>query len=240
MSSAMTDKNISPALSAEEIISWLRENPNFLHDFPEACDLLDPPRNHKDQGKSVVDFQQFMVKRLRADRDGIIEEAREIVETSRANMSNQMRIHNAVLLLLDAASFDDFIHVIIMEIVALLDLDIISLVVEADGNDIPHINLPGVHVASAGTINLLMNNRKIVLESHINGLDQVYGGGAGLVKSQALLRLHIAAHAPDVLLAFGSRNSELFQPGQGTELTLFLGHIIERCFRQWLNLPPQS
>ena len=239
MSETMTDTNDTPSLSAEDIIAWLRDHPDFLHKYPEACDLLSPPRQHKEQGRGVVDFQQFMVKRLREDRDGIIEEAREIVETSRANMSNQSRMHNAVLMLLSARSFEDFIHTLVMDLAALLDLDIIALIVEADGTTVPHINLAGVHAVSAGTINLLMKDQKIALESHTKGLGDIYGGGAGLVKSQALLRLHIADGAPIAMLAFGSRNPEQFQPGQGTELLAFLGHIVEHGFRTWLDLPPQ-
>ncbi len=233
-SMASKDNTTSPPLSAEDVIAWLRDNPNFLHKHPEACDLLAAPRGHK--GKGVVDFQKFMVERLREDRKSIIEEAREIVETSRANMSNQARIHRAVLLMLEARNFEDFIHTIVMDLTALLDIDIIALIVEAHGETLPHINLQGVHAVTAGTINLLMKDSKIVLESNIKGLEDIYGGGAGLVKSQALLRLSIAPGGPSAMLAFGSRDPALFQPGQGTELTLFLGGVIERCFRAWLDI----
>lgn len=238
MSKTMTDSDKSSPISANDIIAWLRDNPNFLQHYPEACDLLSPPRQHK-SGKGVVDFQQYMVERLRQDREVIIEEAREIVETSRANMSNQTRIHNAVLMLLDARTFEDFVNTVVMDIASLLDIDIVSLIVEAQGDTIPHINLQGVRAVSAGTINLLMQDKKIVLETGGKGLDDLYGGGASLVKSQLLLRLNIAEGAPFALLAFGSRDPEMFQPGQGTELSLFLGHVIERCFRTWLDLPPQ-
>lgn len=234
MSIPMTGSREQPALSAEEVIAWLRDNPDFLTRHPEACDLLAPPRQHK--GKGIVDFQQYMVERLRQDRETIIEEAREIVETTRANMSNQARIHRAVLMLLESQSFEDFINTIVMDFAALLDIDIISLIVEAQGDAVPHINLAGVHAVSAGSINLLMKDSQIVLESHIKGLEDIYGGGAGLVKSQALLRLNIAPHGPSAMLAFGSRDPQMFQHGQGTELTLFLGNVVERCFRAWLDL----
>lgn len=221
-------------LSPEDVIAWLRDNPNFLQRYPEACDLLSPPRQHK--GKGIVDFQQYMVERLRQDRETIIEEAREIVETTRANMSNQARIHRAVLMLLEAQSFEDFINTIVMDFATLLDIDIISLIVEAQGESVPHINLAGVHAVSAGTINLLMRDAQVVLEANTKGLEDIYGGGAGLVRSQALLRLNIAPAGPSAMLAFGSRDPQLFQPGQGTELTMFLGHVVERCFRAWLDL----
>jgi len=234
----MTKTDDTNEITAADIIAWLRDNPNFLQRHPEACDLLAPPREHK--GKGVVDFQQFMVTRLREDRDGIIEEAREIVETSRSNMSNQARTHKAILMMMDARTFDDFIHTVTMDMASLFDVDIISLIVEAESNSIPHINLPGVKIVGNGSITLLMNESKIILESNIKGIEDIYGGGAGLVKSQALLQLNVSGAAPKAMLAFGSRDPDMYAAGQGTELLLFLGHVIERCFRQWLDLPVPS
>lgn len=234
MTKAMTEPKEPHSLTAEDVIAWLRDNPDFLSRYPEACDLLTPPREH--QGKGIVDFQQFMVRRLREDRDGIIEEARGIVETSRANMSNQARAHAAVLLLLEARTFEDFIHTVVMDFAAILDVDIISLIVEAEGTVIPHINIPGVQVVTPGSIALLTKDNAVVLESHIKGIGEIYGGGAGLVKSQALVRLNIAPGTPSAMLAFGSREPEMFQKGQATDLILFLARVIERVFQSWLNL----
>ncbi len=235
MSKTMTNSDLPPSMTAEDVITWLRDNPNFLDQHPEACDLLQPPREHT--GKGVIDFQQFMVRRLREDRDVIIEEAREIVETSRANMSNQARIHKAVLMLLEARTFEDFIHTVIMDFAAILDVDIISLVVEAEGSVIPHIAISGVHAVTPGSISLLMHEQNIMLESNIRGIGEIYGGGAGLVNSQLLLRLNVAGGTPPAMLAFGSRDPEMFAPGQGTDLIMFLGRVVERCFLKWLDLP---
>jgi uncharacterized protein YigA (DUF484 family) len=80
-----------------------------------------------------------------------------------------------------------------------------------------------------------MKERDIVLESGINGSEALYGGGAGLVLSQALVRLHIGPDQPEALLAFGSRDPDLFQKGQATDLLSFLGKVIERRFHSWLD-----
>jgi hypothetical protein len=39
------------------------------------------------------------------------------------------------------------------------------------------------------------------------------------------------------MLAFGSREPDLFQQGHGTELISFLARVVERCIRSWLDLP---
>ena len=88
-----------------------------------------------------------MIKRLKEDKEGIMEEAREIVETSRLNMNNLSRIHKAVLMMLEANSFEDFIHVMTMDFASLMDVDIVTICVESEGDVIPHIHMNGVHVA---------------------------------------------------------------------------------------------
>jgi uncharacterized protein YigA (DUF484 family) len=42
---------------------------------------------------------------------------------------------------------------------------------------------------------------------------------------------------PPAILAFGSRDPNMFHEGQATDQILFLARVIERCFRAWLNLP---
>ena len=228
-----TNKDTTP-LSEQDVINWLRQHPDFLTRNPDLCDFLLPPEERK--GKGVADFQHYMIKRLREDRDGVIEEAREIVETSRANMNNQSRLFRTVLLLLDARSFDEFIKTITMDMPSLLDVDIITLLVESDDDVIPHVNLSGVRAIPAGTADKIMGDNRVMLSANITGEDLFYGGGAGLVKSQVLLKIKIAPNLPSAMVAFGSRDPNQFQPGQGTELIAFLGHVIERYMRIWLNV----
>lgn len=225
-----------PPLSEDDVIAWLKAHPGLFQRRPEALDHVTPPREHK--GKGIADFQFYMVQRLRADRDDVLESAREVVETSRANMNIQTRVHTAVLMLMEARDFEDFIRTITMDFASVLDIDIVSLIVETEGTVIPHIDLAGVRAVSPGTVNLLMKDRDVVLEAAVNGLAELYGGGATLVKSQALIRLNIQRGGAPSLLALGSRDPGLFQEGQGTELAGFLGRVTERCFRTWLGLPP--
>ena len=232
MSDTMT--NELPPLTDDDVMEWLKANPKFLSRNPEASEFLVPP-TRKDNDKKVADFQSYMIKRLKDDREDIIQSAREIVETSRANMNNQTRIHNAVLLLLEATGFQDFIQTMTMDFASLLNVDIVSLIIETDDGSIPQIDMTGVRIVGPGTINLLTSNHNIVLEPAIRGLDELYGGAANLVKSQTLMQLNIADHLPRAMLAFGSRDPNMFQPGMGTEQIAFLGRVIERCFWSWLS-----
>ena len=222
-------------MTADDIIDYLRKNPKFLQQNPEAMDLLVPPKT--EGGKGVADFQNYMIQRLKTDKEQAITTTREIVETSRANMNNQQRVHKAVLRLLESNSFEDFIQCITMDLATILDVDIAVLVVESNGHEIPHVHTTGIRIIPGGTVDKWMGGKAVLLQDNISGIEAIYGGGATLVKSQILLRVDISMDTPPAVLAFGSRDADMFHEGQATDQILFLARVIERCFRAWLNLP---
>lgn len=223
------------AVSTEDVLDFLSENQNFLITHPEIFDSLKLPPSA--QGKNVKDFQSFLIERLKDDKNKIAETTQEIVENARSNMNNQQRIHAATLRLLEAKNFDEFIQSITIDLSSLLNTDISVLVVESDGENIPHIHTNGIRIVPEGTIEKWMGGQDILLQSNIGGIEAIYGGGANLVCSQALLRVDISMDMPPAMIAFGARDPEMFQDGQGTDLIAFLTRVIERCFRTWLNHP---
>jgi uncharacterized protein len=224
----------NPNLDADDITLWLKSHPEFLQKNPEAIQYLIPPKQQN--GKGIADFQTYMIERLKADKTEAIETAKEIVETARHNMNNQTRIHRAVLRLLEAESFEEFIESITADLTTLLDVDITSLVIESDGDKIPHVTLPGIRIIPAGTLDKWMMGKNILHQSDISGVETVYGAGANLVRSQVLVRVDVSQKTPPAILAFGSRDPLMFQSGQGTEQVSFLAGVVERCIRSWLHL----
>lgn len=224
------------ALTDSEIIEWLQQNPEFLERSPEACEFLIPPKENK--GRGVADFQHYMVQRLKKDKDAMIDTTRDIIEVSRLNMNSVTRIHDASLKVLEARNFPGFIQAITMDIAAILDVDAVSLVVESDASTAATaMNAAGIRVVPQGTITGWMQGKTSILQDDINGSEAVFGGAARLVRSQAILRVDISEETPPAILAFGSRDPEMFREGQGTELVSYLARVIERSFRLWLTLP---
>jgi hypothetical protein len=224
---------ISEGISAVDVLAYLAEHPKFLQEHPEAIELLLPPKAKKEKG--IADFQSYMIDRLKADKEEVIGTAKELVETARSNMNNQQRVHGAVLRLLEAPSFEEFINVITMDLAAMMGTDMSVLVVESDGHSIPHVQKTGIRLVPAGTLQKWMQNRDSLLENDIHGIEAIYGGGATLVRSQVLLRVDISMNTPPAILAFGSRDPQMFTKGQATDQISFLARVVERAFRYWLN-----
>ncbi len=234
MSKVIREMSNTSNITQEQVIAFLRANPDFLRDNPHACDLLLPPETVK--GKGLADFQSYMIERLKADKENVIESTKELVENARSNMNNQQRIQDATLRLLEAARFDDFIHCITMDLATILGIDISVLVVEANGNDIPHIHQNGIKILPEGTVDSWMGGKSVLMQNNISGIQAIYGGGSALVRSQILLRIDVSMGTPPAIVAFGSRDPNMFNDGQATDQILFLARVIERCFRSWLSI----
>jgi len=230
----MGAQNLAENISEEDIVAFLKKDKTFFQRYPDLLDELDTPE--ADHGRGVVDFQQALLNRLKADKNSAQKIQRELIETARANMSNYNRIQTAVLVLLEAESFEEFISVMTQDFPVLLDVDTVNLVIESTSKEIPFINQAGIRFARQGTVEKWLGTGDALLQNNINGSEEVFGPGAGLVKSQALLRLEISQNTPAGIMAFGSRDPEAFQPDQAIDQVGFLAQVVERCFRLWLDI----
>ncbi len=223
------------AVSAGEVERYLREHPEFLRDHPELLAVLDPPE--RINGDGIVDFQQAMVERLRGELAEALLARDDLVLTGRSNMAAQGRIHESVLALMRARSFEQLIEVVTVDLAVILDLDVVTLGVEVTDEELPPVRVGGLFQLKPDTVDAVIGrNRDMLLRPEIGGDPTIFGAGAGLVASDALIRLRISRQTPMAMLALGSRQAEHFHPGQGTELLGFLGHAVETSIRGWLSL----
>lgn len=221
-------------MTDEDVLEFLKSNPKFLIKNPDAIDYLLPPKD-TDGGRGVVDFQHYMVEKLKADKKMVLDTTRDIIEVSRENMNNLARIHDAALKLLEAATFEEFVQTLTDDVPTILDCDVISLVIEDENAQIPNAFKQSIRLMPQGTITQWMQGQVAHIQSDIRGAEEIFGPGAGLVKSQALLRIDRSMSIPPTLLAFGSRDPEMFREGQGADLVAFLCGIVERVMKLWLT-----
>jgi uncharacterized protein YigA (DUF484 family) len=217
------------------IVAYLVEHPDFVQRHPALLRTLIPPA--VDRGKGIVDFQRFMVTRLQGDIDQLNLENTALIHTARANAHSQSRIQAAALALIEARSLGQLLEVLTGDLMDILDVDVIAMVVESNGVDLPHVAASGIRIVEQGAVEDWLGRRDVLLHGGVAGDPAIYGPGAGLIQSEALLRLTISSRTPAGLVAFGSRDADLFHDGQGTELIAFLGGVIERLLRAWLDLP---
>lgn len=237
----MTEKGTRPApapaaLTDEAVAAYLRRNPDFFRDFPDLLASLAPDAVRRADG--AIDFQRFLVDKLRADLDTLRTQQGDLLGTSRANLAAQQRIHKAVLALLSAGDFAHLIEIVTTDLALLLDADVATIGVEGRDDRPRPADCGGVHVLDAGAVDAVLGTgAEVVLCADGAGDVGIFGAAAGLVRSAALIRLRIGGDSPPALLALGARQPNMFSAGQGTELLSFLARILERCIGTWLDLP---
>jgi hypothetical protein len=223
-------------LTAERVIEFLMRRPNFLLDNQHLLQVLTPPEAREDDG--AVDFQRFMIERLQKELAELKSQQHELISASQSNMMSQNRIHAAILALLATDTFEHLVELITTDLATMLQVDVVTLCVESADEHLGVPVNPGVYVVPEGdTGEMIGEGREILLRSNAEGEQVVFGGGAGMVHSSALIRLDLAPFGPPALLAMGARDERRFHPGQGTELLGFLARVVSGCIKGWLERP---
>ena len=224
-----------PGVSAGQVLSYLRNHPNFLSEHPQLISVLTPPKMKT--GRDVLDMQRFMIERLRGEIETLRKGQRELIDASRINMLSQERVHGAVLALLGTRTFDHLLEVVTADFVELLDVDVVTLCFETPEIPIKGLKARGVHTLKPGAVKRLVGSgRSILLRAETLGDPILFGEAAQRVRSDALIGLKITKAAPPGLLALGSNTANRFHSEQGTELLTFLATALNRAIRTWLDL----
>jgi len=212
-------------ITADDVVAYLKAHPDFFEKHAElAAELGVTPRV---QGPGVIDMQQAILKRLRSEIDRLKSERTEIIANSKQNQIVQNRIQAAVISIIQATTFEKMIHVVTHELPELLDVDFITLAIEANAD----VLAPGAIDAAIGP------EKHARLRSNIVGEDAFFGEVARFVQSDVLMRLRVSSGSPDGVMCFGSRDPTAFGPEQATELLFFLAKVLENTIRAWLDLP---
>src|SRR5438477_370373 len=109
---------VAPAqeIGGRDVIAYLKQHPDFLDRHPEALRLLRAPS--REVGEEGVDFQHFMIERLRGELARVNLEHRTLIAASRGNLSSQGRVHKAALAILAAPSFEQLWQIVTTDLLA--------------------------------------------------------------------------------------------------------------------------
>ncbi len=238
--SAINDDALPGGLSDEQVGDFLAENPDFLARNPDVLkSMIAPSRwnGGEGSGQGIADMQQFMLEQLRGEIDNLRDCAQDVIETSRTNMSIQMRTHTAVLALLSAKSFEQMLRVIDDDFSLLLDIDVAVIGFEPSFDPAnpfaASVAAPSVRrLAKGDTDRFIGAEQDVALIRDMDDDGTIFGEAAGLAQSAAIARIRPGHYSPMGFLALGSRGS-VFYPGQGTEMIGFLARVLERCIDRW-------
>ena len=221
----------------DDVAEYLVAHPDFFRERLEVLSFMNMPGRFAQEGPreggQVVDFQQALLHQQKEAVEELRDCVRDVIETSRSNMSVQQRTHAAVLAIMEAENFDALVRVVSDDLPRLLDVDIVCVGYEPTDNPLSWLVSPEVNDLKPGLVDALLGSGGTAkLYRDIADDGSVFGAAAGLVQSAAVARLRPSRRTPVGLMALGSRCDSFFQPGQGTELVVFLARVLENCIER--------
>ncbi|MDI9348465.1 MAG: DUF484 family protein [Candidatus Symbiobacter sp.] len=134
---AMPRPNLPPPrLQPPQVAEYLAKNPQFLAAYLPDFIEKNPHfwQNLRTQarefGPDIVDFRQVLIEKLQNDLTDLRQTQRKMIAVARHNLAGQNRVHQAILGLMQAQSFEEFIALVTEDLAMMLDVDAVSLCLE--------------------------------------------------------------------------------------------------------------
>ena len=218
--------------------NYILENPAVVLDDAEISGVLVEMAG-KRYGTNVVSLQTAVMARMRERLRAVEIEREEILDAAEANLVSMNQVHDAILHMLEAPTFQDFIDIVGSRFGELLAVDSVRLCVETPpSRDAERAADIGTLCPIApGSVNAFFHGAPWgvslrPLEETTRALHT-----DGEIESEALVRLDFGPGSQPGILLFGARDPDRFHDEQGGELLVFLGGAVSRVMRHWLDEP---
>ncbi|MFT3690152.1 DUF484 family protein [Paenirhodobacter sp.] len=196
-------------------------------------------------GENVIDLRGVAMERLERRLDRLEDTHRTVIAAAYENLAGTNQIHRAILRLLEAKDFADFMQLLAGDVTDILRVDSLRLVLETtqEAKDAALTRLgESLVVAAPGFVQDYMRGtrgrpaRGVVLRrTHPDGV-AVFGPAVEWIRSEALMRLDLGEGRLPGMLVLGAEDPAQFKPSQGTDLLAFFAATFERVMRRWLAL----
>ena len=200
--------------------------------------------NERTMGNNIVDLRGITMERLEARLDRLEDTHRSVIAAAYENLAGTNQVHRAVLRLMDATKFDQFLKDLGGDVADILRVDSMRLILEsAERGDDPSLAALGdvLMVAEPGFADGYITRgrnlpvRQVTLRQTRPEDAEIYGDKADYIRSEACLKLDFGEGRLPGMLVMGAEDPHQFSPQQGTDLLSFFGGLFERAMRRWLS-----
>ncbi|MDX8353787.1 DUF484 family protein [Cognatiyoonia sp. IB215182] len=227
-------------IMADDLREKIIANPNVLLEDHDVMRAL-VGANDDAMGSNIVDLRGVAMERLEARFDRLEDTHRNVIAAAYDNLAGTNQVHRAILRMMDAQSFDQFLIDLTGDVADILRVDAIRLVLEsADPQASDDLRptvavMPEDFVEGYITLGRNMPARQVTLRKFHKVGGSLYGERAGYIQSEACLKLDLGRDRLPGLLVMGSGDPQQFTPQQGTDLLGFFAGVFERCLQRWLG-----
>lgn len=234
MTKNQTQKNTNSKIKLEDVKVFLEKNPKIFKEKPELFELISPPSRSKN---NLIDIQQYMIESLQKKNIELREKNSELILVVNENQKSQEKINSIVLEILKTKSLEEFINLLLYKSQKLLNLDYVNIIIEETKNKKKFQIDKKINFTDRKRLKPFIIEKEFIFLSKTSRKNEFFFiGTPEKILSSAIIRLNIFDKSPTTFLVLGSKNSDHFDEGQGTELLDFLRECINSYFKLWLNL----
>lgn len=223
-------------LSRAAVRRYLIENPSIVLDDDDLGQEIVEAAN-ANLGNNVVDMQGAVMHRMRRRLRTVEVEREEMIDAATENMASMESVHDAVLTMLEAPTFSEFIDIVGARFGDLLEVDSIRLCLESElaEDGMPKAQGNTLMAVRPGDVDRFFHgmNWGVTLRAAEPATMELHTDARAT--SEALVRLDFGPGTRPGVLVFGSLDPDRFHDEQGGELLVFLGGAISRVMRRWLD-----
>ena len=200
--------------------------------------------NEKTMGGNIVDLRGIAMDRLESRLDRLEDTHRNVIAAAYENLAGTNQIHRAILRMMDAGKFENFLTDLRGDVADILRVDSVRLVLESTTSETdPTVaQLSNVlSVAEPGFVQDYISQgrsapaREVTLRQVKTDDVEMFGDKADYIRSEACLRLDLGDGRLPGMLVFGAEDPHQFTPQRGTDLLTFFTGVFERVMRHWLS-----
>jgi uncharacterized protein YigA (DUF484 family) len=200
--------------------------------------------NEQTMGTNIVDLRGIAMERLEARLDRLEDTHRSVIAAAYENLAGTNQVHRAVLRMMDATQFENFLSDLTGDVATTLRVDVMRLVLESEASEVETavtkldqvLTVVPVGFADAYiTRGRNMSARQVTLRQTRTEDALIYGDKADYIRSEACLKLDFGPGRLPGMLVMGSEDPHQFTPQQGTDLLTFFAGVFERAMRRWLS-----
>jgi len=187
----MSNKSLMDTHVREKIIA----DPEVLLEDQDVMRAL-VAANERTMGSNIVDLRGIAMERLEARLDRLEDTHRSVIAAAYENLAGTNQVHRAVLRMMDATEFEDFLFDLSNDVAETLRVDVMRLVLEsASTEEAPALKSMGnvLSVAKPGFADAYITKgrdipvRQVSLRQTQSEDETIYGDKTDYIRSEALL-----------------------------------------------------
>ncbi len=217
---------IKKKINNQQVIDFLKKNPNFFILNPAALSELNFPvkqKNLKAIDSKVISFKDWIIENLKNIQKNIIDNARH-------NFLTQKKIHNSVIEILEVKTLDDLFLFIRDQLPKTFNLEIVNLVTSNKSFSEKYSLIFKDEI----TIEKIYGKKNQLIMDAVDKELKIFDKSENKIYSNAIFSLCSKLFSQSSLLVYGSRDKH-FLNNKAFDLIFFFSKVIQERLNHFSN-----